>query len=71
MMLLLGLADRRQKELIHRDRKEKVHSALTKLKTSLVPFSETMKKYIRNPSDVESQVRFPCVHTYTHYVYLH
>ena len=56
MTLLLSLADKRQKELTDQKRKEQVFSALTTLKTSLPPFSEAMKKYVRNPSDVSSQV---------------
>lgn len=56
MALLLSLADKRWKELTDQERKERVFSALTKLKESLSPFSEAMKKFVMNPSDVSAQV---------------
>lgn len=56
MALLLSLADKRRKDLTDQKRKEQVFSALTKLKESLTPFSEAMKKFVMNPSDVSTQV---------------
>lgn len=56
MALLLSLADKRQKDLTDQKRKEQVFSALAKLKQSLTPFSEAMKKYVMSPNDVSIQV---------------
>lgn len=56
MTLLLSLADKRQRDLTDHNRKERVLSALTRLKVSLTPLSEAMKKYVRNPTDVPTQV---------------
>jgi hypothetical protein len=55
MALLLSLADKRQKDLTDYKRKEQVLSALSRLKVSLTPFCEVMKKYVRDPSDVATQ----------------
>ena len=59
MALLLSLADKRQKDLTDHSRKEQVHSALSRLKLSLPPFTEVMKKFVRDPSDVATQVIGP------------
>ena len=56
MALLLSLADKRQKDLTDYKRKEQVLSALSRLKVSLPPFCETMKKFVRDPNDVATQV---------------
>ena len=56
MSLLLSLADKRQKDLMDSRRKERVLSALFRLKLSLPPFSDVMKKYVRDPNNVATQV---------------
>ena len=56
-MLLLSLADKRQKELTDPEKKGNVHSALNRLKITLPLFSEAMKKYVKNPNDATAQVR--------------
>ena len=56
MAVLLSLADKRQKDLTDRKRKQQVLTALIKLKDSLTPFSEAMKKYVRDPNSVPAQV---------------
>ena len=58
MVVLLSLADKRQKDLTDRKRKEQILAALTKLKESLSPFSDAMKNYVRNPSNVPTQVSY-------------
>ena len=58
MVVLLSLADKRQKDLTDHKRKEQVLSSLTKLKASLSPFSDVMKNYVRNPNDVPTQVSY-------------
>ena len=56
MALLISLADKRQKDLMDHKRKKQVLASLTKLKSSIAPLSDAMKKYVRDPSDVQNQV---------------